>query len=373
MEVFSSEIIIESGAPVGEESDLGLLRHLEALTYDFRRDGQDVSAVLTYAEPDPEHEGRYRAVVAADTGYEGIACLDDTARAALLALGIYERSGEPEALALARRWLTFASYMQYPDGDFANFIRNGSGIRNVSGPTSRKGGHAWTMRALWALARACRLTGDKTYLQQFQLCSVGGTPDLRTNSVLALADLELYEARPTKLLRERILERLEPVVESAKTAGYFLSEAGNPRLQLWGYHQLQAVAAAARILGERRFLASCEGTVDTLIEADVADRFWYSYPQRERTDVCAYNVSPIVMGLAELHRATGDERCLSLALQGIAWFQGRNEAEAVMFDAATGLCRDGITNGIASENYGAESSIEAGLAELERRRLLELP
>jgi hypothetical protein len=42
-----------------------------------------------------------------------------------------------------------------------------------------------------------------------------------------------------------------------------------------------------------------------------------------------------------------------------------------MYDPTTGMCRDGITHRIASLNCGAESSIEAGLAELERRSLLD--
>jgi hypothetical protein len=41
----------------------------------------------------------------------------------------------------------------------------------------------------------------------------------------------------------------------------------------------------------------------------------------------------------------------------------------VMYDPQTGRCLDGITNGQASRNCGAESAIEAGLAELERLRL----
>ncbi len=40
-----------------------------------------------------------------------------------------------------------------------------------------------------------------------------------------------------------------------------------------------------------------------------------------------------------------------------------------MYDAQTGRCLDGITEGQASRNCGAESAIEAGFAELERLRL----
>jgi hypothetical protein len=71
-----------------------------------------------------------------------------------------------------------------------------------------------------------------------------------------------------------------------------------------------------------------------------------------------------------MYWASGDPRYRRLALQGAAWFYGRNDARAKMYDSTTGQCRDGIEEGVTSQNCGAESAIEAGLAELERRALL---
>jgi hypothetical protein len=71
-----------------------------------------------------------------------------------------------------------------------------------------------------------------------------------------------------------------------------------------------------------------------------------------------------------MYRATGSKRYRDLALCAAAWFYGRNDARTPMYDPTTGMCRDGITAGVVSVNRGAESSIEAGLAEIERRDLL---
>jgi hypothetical protein len=73
-----------------------------------------------------------------------------------------------------------------------------------------------------------------------------------------------------------------------------------------------------------------------------------------------------------MYRATGAKRYRELALMGSAWFYGRNDARASLYDPSTGKCKDGIGNRIASENHGAESSIEAGFAELVRRDLDDL-
>jgi hypothetical protein len=295
--------------------------------------------------------------------------LDDTARAALLSLAVYERTRSRKALSLARRWLTFVEYMQYPDGDFANFIRNPSGVRNVSGPTSVKGGYWWSVRALWALARAYRLTGDRSYLDRFYACHLDPLPDGKINAVLALSKLELYRAGPLPELRRSIIEHCEAVVGMGNQP-YFLDHPESELVQLWGYHQLHATASTARLLDRPELLAACRHTVNNLIEPAVRARFWTSYPDRGKDGVSAYYVTPMVQGLAEMYRATEAKRYRRLALTGAAWFQGRNDAGVPMHDLATGRCSDGITAGVASLNAGAESSVEAGFAELERRFLL---
>lgn len=362
---------IEVSEPRAVDREYGLLGYLESLTYDFERDGKLISAVLTYAEPNPAKPGTLQAVIAADTGYEGIACVDDTARAALLALKIYERSHSRKALRLARRWLTFVEYMQYPDGDFANFIRNGTGVRNASGPTSVKGGYAWSSRAKWALAAAYRVTHDVAYRESFERCSLAPTDDNKMNAVLALADMELYRAEPSHELRARVKERIGRIV--AGNPAYFRDLPTRRKVELWGYHQLHAVAEASRLLDEPRLLVPCRHTINNLVEPDVRAKFWRDYPAQEKDGVCAYMVTPIIQGLASMYAATGTKRYRELALMGSAWFYGRNDARAALYDPSTGMCRDGIAAQIPSENRGAESSIEAGFAELVRRDLDDLP
>ena len=351
-------------------SDTSVLRYLDALTFDFERDGESVGAVLIYSEPDAEKADLYHFVVAADSGFEGIACVDDTARAANLALAVYERTHSRKALALAKRWLTFVTYMQYSDGDFANFIRNASGVRNATGQTSIKGGYWWSVRALWALARAYRLTGDKKYLDHYQLCGLDPPADGKIRAVMALAELELLRVKPSEQLKSSILEHCDFIASTA-TSGYFRDQPSNEVVSMWGYHQLHAVAEAASALDAPHLLPACRSTVRTLIAPDVAARLWHSYPSKQKTSVCAYDAAPIAQGLAAMHRATGAKKYRDLALQNCAWFYGRNDARTAMYDPTTGRCRDGISDGIASRNYGAESSIEAGFAELERRYFFE--
>lgn len=309
-----------------------------------------------------------------------MACVDDTARAALLALSVYERSGSLPALRLARRWLTFVHYMQYPDGDFANFVRNGNGRRNATGPTSVKGGAWWTARALWALARAFRLTGSKTYLAAYQRCIKPDVEDAKIQALLALGEAELFQVDGESYRRE-LLERAVFITTCGED--YFRDQCDDPSVFLWGFHQLHAVTMVSRLLGAEALLPACRRTVNTLIEPVIREKFFYQVgpavegePLRSspslhgsKEGLCAYVISPAVQGLTEMYRATGAQRYRRLALQAADWFGGRNDAGAIVYDPTTGLCADGIDGHTVSPNRGAESSIEAGMAELERQAL----
>lgn len=366
--IFTVDVAVrEPTAPRSDE--LGVLQYLKALTFDFDRDGQHVSCVLIYSEPDPEVEGQYRPIVAAESGFEGVACVDDTARAALLALEVYERTGSRSALQLAKRWLTFVEYMQYPDGSFANFIRNVTGVRNATGATSVKGGYWWSARALRVLARAYRVTGNDRYLASYQRCVLEPLADGKIQAVLALAELDLLRADPDEGLAARILDRCRFMVGPPANP-YFRDQPRRAAISMWGYHQLHAVASAAVTLREPLLLGPCRRTIQNLIEPDVRARFWHSYPERQKNGVCAYDVAPIVQGLKAMYDATGAKKYRSLALDAAEWFYGRNDAGVPMYDPARGQCSDGITYGMASTNRGAESAIEAGFAELDRRDLL---
>jgi hypothetical protein len=258
--------------------------------------------------------------------------------------------------------------MQYPDGSFANFIRNSAGVRNATGATSHRGGYWWSLRALWALARAYRITRNPRYLERYQACRLEPLADGKLRALQALAELELYRFSPSDTLRRSILDHCN-VIQGNGSDSYFLDQPSNPRIHLWGYHQLHAMASASMMLGEPRLLRPCRQTVNSMIEPCIRARIWYSFPDRQKNGVCAYCVTPLVQGLVEMHRATGAERYRRLALLASDWFYGRNDAGIPMYDAE-GRCSDGITNGVASRNFGAESAIEAGMAELERMRLL---
>ena len=89
-----------------------------------------------------------------DASGEGIAAVDDAARAALVYLTDYESTGDTASLDKARRLLNFVLYMQAEDGQFYNFILDRVGTINQTGNTSFKSSGWWATRshAPWAQA-----------------------------------------------------------------------------------------------------------------------------------------------------------------------------------------------------------------------------
>lgn len=390
-----------------------MLAHLQALSWQFDAGGEPIWALSPYAEPDPQPDGtvRYRARRAAETGDEGVACVDDAARAALLALAIAERSGcthaaadagkasgpvSPEAadnattaLLWAQRWLSFVRFMQLPDGRFANFVLDASGRRNLDGATSLPGGLWWTGRALWALARYYRLTHSTWALEAIARCPHPELGDAgKTLGLFALAGMELLAAKPETLpaparallashqecIRPRVEEWCERIIASGPS--YFRDFPTQTRLPLWGYHQLHAVASAAVLLGRADFIEPCIVTVRSLVDPVIAARGMYWFDPTtgagSKDGLCAYCLSSLMQGLTALYDVTAHAHFREVALDAAAWLYGRNDAGSVLYDPVTGRCSDGLGGPAAtipSKNYGAESAIEAGFMELERRRL----
>jgi len=345
----------------------GILRHLIEISGAFAIDAEQIAYVHVYAEPaDPDDNATFHPIRAAESGREGIACVDDVARAVILALQAYRQLHVPVARDLGRTWLGFLGHMQEPDGRFANFIIDRAGRRNRNGRTSYPGGPWWTARALWALAIGLNVTGDERCLGMLERARFPYATSLKVTAIQTMALMEWYSCRPSSALERRILSRCDRLV--AEGPDYFRDFKGRDDLLPWGYHQLQAVAHAGRLFSRIDYLAACERTVEGVIEPLIASGFAEIAPWRQAPR-CVYDVSSIMLGLEQLYAAIGQERYRALALSCVDWLYGANPARQALYDPRTGRCGDGVTSVGVSENCGAESSIEAGFMELARRRL----
>ncbi|HLO16334.1 MAG TPA: hypothetical protein VK206_15990, partial [Anaerolineales bacterium] len=146
--------------PTGLDRGNVNLSHLNFLVEDAEIAGQPMAITHIYSEY-PHYEW-------VDASGEGIAAVDDAARAALVYLSDYETRRDPSSLDRARRLLNFVLYMQAEDGQFYNFILDRAGTINQTGNTSFKSSGWWAARAARALATGYRVfrSLDPAYASQ---------------------------------------------------------------------------------------------------------------------------------------------------------------------------------------------------------------
>jgi hypothetical protein len=354
----------------------GVLRHLYRLTGYLPNDARRIGYVRVYSRLTHDtptgalHQTAPAIEVypADDQGFEGIACVDDVGRAAVLALQVYEMTQSGEALRLACDWLRFLEYMQSStDQRLLNFIVDESGTRNGNGKTSYPGGEPWTVRALQAYAAAWRVLRDESYLRRFWRTPFPPTGNMKYTSAYALAVMDIYQTLPDRGLEQWITDMCEAILTSGPR--YFRDSCGKDEVEPYGYFQLAAVARAGRLLGRPEYLTACADTVTYLAEPVIKGGFYHSYPGA-RDPQSVFDISPLALGLEELYYATQNPHYRDLALQCAAWLDGNNPAGVPVYDPRTGRCNDKVhLSGEVDVKVGAESAIEAGFLHLVRYRL----
>jgi hypothetical protein len=334
---------------------LRALHQLRRLTRPLAGAGSTASAIMVYAEPDASTSLVPRT--ARERGFEGVACVDDAARAIVLYASIWFRHGMPFARAAASSLLRFLAHMQDDDGRFGNFIVDWSGQRNTHGPTSYAGGPAWQARALHALACGVALLGAHEWDERFRRALPwidDAMPYLDVRAVCVQAMLEHWRATGASESADRALAWSRAIARHASGQG-LLNAAAEPSIHLWGHLQEAALAEAGHQLGQRDLVECARASAELLLVPAAASGF-------DLPRVLPFDVSCAIAGLAAVARVTGEERYAHAAAHGQAWFHGRNTAAHPVYDARRGIVYDGIDNGRVSRNSGAESNIEGALA-----------
>lgn len=90
---------------------------------------------------------------------------------------------------------------------------------------------------------------------------------------------------------------------------------------------------------------------------------------RARFDQQPVEACAMVSACLEALRVSGDARWDVRAKRAFNWYLGQNELDQLVYDPATGGCRDGIHPDRLNENQGAESTVSFLLALAEMRSL----
>jgi hypothetical protein len=333
-----------------------VLRHLARLTVPVESAGQRACAIAVYAD------AADRTFPAADRGYEGVACVDDAARALILFSDVWSATGLPRMREWALGLLDFLLYMQLDDGRFVNFISDWSGERNEHGVTSVPGGGFWQARGVRALARATVTLGE----QRARVALERGVDHIRAardvpadvRSIHVLMALELLRAGAFPELRADLPRWCEEIA-TCRAGEVLLDNPDETAPHLWGHQQEGVLAEAGQYLGRHDLIDIARASALTYLAPLIDSGF-------DLPTVQPYGVASAVYSTERLRAVTDDLRFDELWRMARAWFDGRSSARRAVYDREEGRVYDGIDSGALNLHSGAESNVVGGQALLDQ-------
>ncbi len=324
-----------------------MLRQLARLTLPVEAAGPRGLAIAVYADA-LDH-----SFPATELGYEGVACVDDAARAAVLLCDLWATTRIP----LLREWATgladFLLFMQHTDGTFVNFITDWRGNRNEGGPTSYPGGNFWHARGTRALAKLWMVLDDERAHEALLRAlpaiheATDVPPDVR--SIHAHMASELVRVGAMSQLRGD-LERWSDELAGQRNGAVLLDSPDASEPHLWAHIQEGILAEAGALLDRPDLVTIACDSALTYLAPIVEGGF-------DLPTVQPYGVASAIYSLEKLLTVTGEPQFAGLAEKARAWFHGRNPARRAVYDGDAGRVHDGIDEGVLNEHSGAESNI----------------
>jgi hypothetical protein len=375
--------------------------HLDSLYEEITVADHTIGIIHIYSEyPD------YKWVGDAD---EGIACIDDAARAAIFYMEYYKSSGDESSLYKAKKLLEFVFYMQSENGFFNNFIFEDYSI-NKTHTNSIDEPNWWSWRAMWALSEGYRLfkNADHQFAETIFSCfskAVDSTkkiaPDeMKFNiidgisfptwlpgesagdqaSVLILSLLNYLEEKKDTAVLKYLNQLCDGILKMQKgdstNIPYFAFLSWQNIWHSYGNSQSYALLKVSSFLNRKDLTLAALNEInyfyDYLKKENHLSSFSlrknknsFEFISKKKFSQIAYNLRPMIFACLEAYKLTEDTYYALLAGKLASWFSGNNIADEQMYFPSSGIVYDGIVNeNEVNKNSGAESTIE-GLISLQ--------
>lgn len=294
-------------------------------------------------------------------------CMDDNARALLMALMAYRQNKDKLALNLAPIYLSYIHYMQNKNGTFRNFLSFNRNFLDEVGSEDSFG------RTIWALGYLLGNAPNDSYYQTGKLIFFDALPNFeKLQSIRSIANTMLgisyyLKANPSDELMIKRLRNLAGKLiihyeeNSSPDWNWFepLLAYDNGILPL-------ALLHAAEILNDDTITKIALESMAFLTGITLKDGYlsiignekWYK-KEGERSIFAQQPLDALAMVLM-YHQAfhlTKDIDYLTKLFLCFMWFLGENDLRISLFDFETMGCCDGLESYGVNRNQGAESSL----------------
>lgn len=337
------------------------LRHLIALT--------DDTGILQHA--------RYN-VADRDHGY----CVDDNARALIVACRGHREPGCEELERLAATYLAFVFHaFNEKTGRFRNFMSYDRRWLEESGSEDAHG------RALWGIGVAASrapLEGQRRLSSSLFERAFGASEQFTSPRAWAYALLGADAYLGGQALKSSVMrtvtvlaDRLHAQYSNVADGSWHWCEdyltydnAVLPWSLLAASHRLHDVRMQRAALGMLEWLLKIQTTTDGHLSPVGNDGWMQRNGVRARFDQQPLDAASLALACADAYRYTGDIRWANGLTRSMGWFTGANDSGAALYDSVSGGCFDGLQESGVNANCGAESTVTWLLARLGADALL---
>jgi glycosyltransferase involved in cell wall biosynthesis len=294
-------------------------------------------------------------------------CLDDNARALVMALMSFQLDGNKDALKLMTPYLSFIHFMQNEDGSFRNFLSYGRQFLDEVGSEDAFG------RAVWSLGYLVHHSPNHSFAEfgeELLWKALPHTSNLRylrgiANSIIGICYYLKTHSSNKEMLNSMLslTKKLTDAFETTSGTNWHWFENhltyDNAILPLALYH-------SAEITGDKKVLEMAVQATQFLEMLTVNDRYlnpvgnngWYFREGKmPLNDQQAIETMAMVLMYSQAFVVTGEDEYMKKMFRSYLWFLGENSLRTPLYDFETTGCCDGLQAHGVNRNQGAESTL----------------
>lgn len=294
-------------------------------------------------------------------------CLDDNARALLMALLTYKEKNNYKALELCSIYLSYILYMQNDDGTFRNFLSFDRSFLDEAGSEDSFG------RTIWALGYLLANAPNSSYYESGQSIFLKAVPvfeKLKSTRSIANTIIGISYYLQRNPADDSMIEQLSRLsgklvksynVNSSDTWKWF-----EPFLTYDNAMLPLALLHAAEILTDDKIRGTAFGSMEFLISKTFPNGYlsiigndgWYNKDEKRAAFAQQpLDVMAMILLFKQAFKITGNKEYLNKLFTSYMWFLGENDLRISLYDSETNGCCDGLESYGLNRNQGAESTL----------------
>ncbi|QHT65283.1 glycosyltransferase [Rhodocytophaga rosea] len=309
-------------------------------------------------------------------------CLDDNARALIMALMAYQRNKSKEALDLLPIYLSYIHYLQRDDGNFRNFLSFTRQYLDEIGSEDSFG------RTVWALGYLINCAPNNSY-REF-------AGELFSRSVPHFKQLHHLRGIGNTIIGIAYYLKTHPDDEGMVKELVHLTTSLLEAYQLHKqdtWHWFEDKLTYDNAILPLALLHSCEITGDEQVKqvameslsfldklsfrngflSPVGNQGWYSQGEKMPLfDQQAIETMAMVLMYLQAYQTTHQPEFIEKMFVSYRWFLGENILRVPLYDHETRGCCDGLQQTAINRNQGAESTLAYLISHLTVLKALEI-